>query len=154
MVDVLKIRSARAEDVDLLYKWSNDELVRAQSFSSEVIPYETHCNWFKQKLVDSKSTLLIIEIDEVPAGIVRFDEKEDGAVIGVSIDKDFRGKGLGSKFIKVGVEEFFKESDLTVLASIKKENIASVKSFKNAGFSLFKEEEINGIESFIYQIVK
>lgn len=103
MVDVLKIRSARAEDVDLLYKWSNDELVRAQSFSSEVIPYETHCNWFKQKLVDAKSTLLIIEIDEVPAGIVRFDEKEDGAVIGVSIDKDFRGKGLGSKFIKVGV---------------------------------------------------
>ena len=76
-------------------------MVRAQSFSSEVIPYETHCNWFKQKLVDAKSTLLIIEIDEVPAGIVRFDEKEDGAVIGVSIDKDFRGKGLGSKFIKV-----------------------------------------------------
>jgi predicted acetyltransferase len=61
---------------------------------------------------------------------------------------------MGGAIIKVGLEEFFKKSDLTVLSYIKKENIASVKSFENAGFRLFKEEEINGIESFIYQIVK
>jgi len=154
MSDTLKIRSAKAEDVDLLYRWSSDELVRTQSFSSEVIPYETHCNWFEKKLLNPQSALLIIELDEIPAGIVRFDEKEGEAIIGVTIDKNFRGKGLGVKFIKVGLEEFFKKSDLTVLAYIKKGNIASVKSFENAGFSLFKEEEINGIGSFIYQIVK
>jgi RimJ/RimL family protein N-acetyltransferase len=151
---MLKTRSAKAEDVDLLYSWSSDELVRTQSFSSDVIPYETHCNWLEKKLADAQSTLLIIEIDEIPAGLVRFEEKESEAIIGVTIDKSFRGKGLGGAFIKVGVEEFFKKSDLTVLSYIKKENIASVKSFENAGFRLFKEEEINGIESFIYQIVK
>jgi UDP-2,4-diacetamido-2,4,6-trideoxy-beta-L-altropyranose hydrolase len=150
----IKIKSAKVEDVDLLYRWSSDELVRTQSFSSEVIPYETHCNWFEKKLLDAQSTLFIIQIDEIPAGLVRFDEKEGEAIIGVTIDKNYRGKGLGGKFIKVGLEEFFKKSDLTVLAYIKKGNIASVKSFENAGFSLFKEEEINGIGSFIYQIVK
>lgn len=151
---MLITRSAQAEDVDLLYRWSSDELVRRQSFSSEEIPYETHCNWFEKKLSDAQSTLLIIEIDEIPAGIVRFDEKEGEAIIGVTIDKSYRGKGLGGTFIKVGLEEFFKKSDLTVRAHIKKGNIASIKSFENAGFSLFKEEEINGIESFIYQIVR
>lgn len=154
MVDKIKIRSVQAKDVDLLYNWSNDELVRAQSFSSEEIPYESHCKWFEQKLKDTKAILLIIEVEGVSAGIVRFDEKEDQVIIGVSIDGQFRGKGLGSEFIKVGVAEFFKSSALTILASIKKENVASVKSFQKAGFSFLKEEEINGVESLIYKIEK
>lgn len=154
MKDKLNIRDIRAEDVDLLYKWTNDELVRKQSFSSEVIPYEGHCNWFQKKIKDKNSVLFIVEIDKEPVGVVRFDIVEYSATIGVSIDKEYRGKGLGSEIIKIGVLSYFKKNEFPILATIKKENLASIRSFEKAGFHFLKNELINEVESVVYQLKK
>ena len=152
--ETLEIRNANIKDVDLLFRWSNDELVRKQSFVSNAIPYEGHCNWYNAKLEDENSIMFILEINAIPAGVVRFDLNEESATIGISIDENFRGKGFGQTFIELGVNEYFIENELPVLASIKKDNIASIKSFVKAGFTFFREEEIKGVETSVYQLKK
>ena len=142
MIEKITIRKAKKEDLDLLYRWSNEPSVRAQSFSTSEISYEEHCNWFSQKLKDVDSIIYILEVDEISASVIRFDIK-DKVTIGVSIDVDFRGKGLGSSFLRIGVEEYFKANSSPILAYIKKSNIASIKSFEKAGFSFFRNQIAN-----------
>lgn len=154
MTNKLEIRKAVAADVDLLYRWTNDELVRKHSFSSDIIPYESHCEWYQKKINDENSLFFIVEENKSPAGLVRFDIDNGSATIGVSIDKNFRGKGLGNKIISLGVHTYFSENDFPILAAIKNENIASIKSFEKAGFSFFKNDVINGVESVVYQLIK
>jgi len=150
----LKIRNATPSDVDLIFDWANDELVRKQSFTSADIDYDTHREWFSNKLEDENSLIFIIEAQEIPASIVRFEIGDRSATIGVSIAKEFRGKGFAVTTINMGVDAYFNSYNLTILASIKPENIASIKSFKKAGFEFLKEEKINGIESVTYQLTK
>tara|TARA_B100000809_G_C15136014_1_gene530600 strand:+ start:311 stop:784 length:474 start_codon:yes stop_codon:yes gene_type:complete len=150
----LQIRKASLSDVDLLFRWTNDELVRAQSFSSTVIPYADHCTWFQRKVEDENSFFFIIEQEDREVGLVRFDINDGAATIGVSVDKEFRGKGLGAEIINLGVLSYFKENDFPILASIKKVNMASVKSFKKAGFQYFKDELLGGVDSVVYQLKK
>ena len=154
MKNNLQIRKAVLTDVDLLYRWTNDELVRKQSFSTELIPYESHCKWFKKKVKDANSFFFIVEQDAKEVGLVRFDILDAVATIGVSIDREFRGRGLGAEIINLGVQSFFRENDLPILASIKKVNTASVKSFEKAGFEYLKEEVLAGVESVVYQLKK
>jgi RimJ/RimL family protein N-acetyltransferase len=150
----LHIRQAKLTDVDLIFEWSNDQLVREQSFHSDVISYVPHCEWFKNKLGDKTASIYIVEADGKPASMLRIDEKTDNAVIGVVIGKEFRGEGLASISISKGVTEYFRVNSLPILASIKKQNIASIKSFQKAGFSYLRDEKINQIDSVVYQINK
>lgn len=152
MKNNLQIRKAKLADADLLFEWTNDELVRKQSFSSDIISYENHCQWFQNRIKDENSLFFIIEENKIPAGLVRFDIDNEVATIGISIDKDFRGKGLGRDIIVLGAQSYFNENEFPILASIKNENVASIKSFEKAGFSFFKNDKINGIESVIYQL--
>ena len=75
--ETLEIRNANIKDVDLLFRWSNDELVRKQSFVSDTIPYEGHCSWYNAKLEDENSIMFILEINAIPAGVVRFELNEE-----------------------------------------------------------------------------
>lgn len=154
MIDSITLRKALPRDVKLLYKWANDSFVRRQSFNSDEISFETHCKWFKAKLKDEKALIYILEANTIPAAVVRFDIKEKNTLIGISISEDFRGRKMGANAIKIGLKEYFVRHELPVLASIKKDNIASIKSFQKAGFFYLKDEVINGIESTIYQIEK
>jgi UDP-2,4-diacetamido-2,4,6-trideoxy-beta-L-altropyranose hydrolase len=150
----LHIRQAKLTDIDLIFEWSNDQLVREQSFHSDVISYVPHCEWFKNKLTDKTALIYIVEADGEPASMLRIDVKTNNAVIGVVIGKEFRGEGLASISISKGVAEYFKSNSLPILASIKKQNIASIKAFKKAGFSYLRDEKINQIDSVVYQMIK
>jgi RimJ/RimL family protein N-acetyltransferase len=148
------MRQAKLTDVDLVFEWSNDQLVREQSFHSDVISYVPHCEWFDNKLTDKAAFIYILEADEKPASMLRIEIKTNHAVIGVVIGKKFRGQGLGSISISRGVAEYFKANSLPILASIKKQNIASIKSFEKAGFSYLRDEKIKQIDSVVYRIIK
>ena len=68
-----KIRKINQKDVKLIYDWTNDPLVRSQSFNSESINYSDHQKWFESKLNNPKALLLINEYEGSPIGIVRFE---------------------------------------------------------------------------------
>jgi L-amino acid N-acyltransferase YncA len=48
----------------------------------------------------------------------------------------FLGKGLGLQVIKMGIEKFIKEEkpSKSLIAEIKKNNVASIKTFQKVGF--------------------
>lgn len=146
----MRIREAKLEDEELIYRWSNDPLVRTASYHQEPIDFKAHQKWFRTKLKSSRSYLLICSIQEKPAGLVRFEIADDHWVIGVLIDVSFRGKGLSSEAISKGTQIVRIGSDLPVFAYIKKSNFASIKAFEKAGFKLEKELIVESVPSYLY----
>lgn len=150
----LNIRRAQLSDVDLIFELSNDALSREQSFNSAAIVYESHCDWFKNKLKDESCFAYIIEFENEVVSFVRIEINCHDAVIGIVINKKFRGKGLGSACIRIGLAEYFNAHDFPVLAFIKNQNMASIKAFEKAGFCFLRNEKINEIDSAVYKINK
>jgi RimJ/RimL family protein N-acetyltransferase len=150
----INIRKANENDVMLYFDWTNDDEVRKQSFNSNVIAFENHEKWFHKKISDSDCLMLVFEdAQQTPIGQVRFekDEKEQISVIGVSLDKNFRGKRLSGKIIELASGYFFKENpDYTIQAYIKAGNKGSIGAFHKAGFSFEKYLDYQGIETVLY----
>jgi UDP-2,4-diacetamido-2,4,6-trideoxy-beta-L-altropyranose hydrolase len=142
----LRLRHVTAEDRQLLWEWANDPEVRAASFSSAAIPWETHVEWFAKKVGADQSLMLIAEDGEgTPLGQIRFDIDGRSAEINVSLAKDKRGCGLAVPAIEAAVRELFAERDCErVHAFVKPENIASAKAFERAGFLPAESKTVRG----------
>jgi len=147
--DIL-FRDANKNDVKLLFDWTNDDLVRQQSFNSDKIIYEEHQKWFTSKLQDKNTLFWIAQKDKNPIGLVRFNIQNDYAVIGVSIDKNQRGKGYGGAILTQASQSFVNVFNLPIYAYIKQTNIASIRSFEKAGYVFEKNEMINEVDSVLY----
>lgn len=141
----IKIRKALETDVKQYFDWSNDPLVRQNSFCSDEISWENHVKWFNTKIKDKNSFLYLFESmnDKKPIGQVRIEIKETEAIIGISIDESFRNKKITPQIIHKASQEYFLTNDISITAYIKKENIASYRVFEKAGFEYWKETEVN-----------
>jgi len=151
---LLKIREVTENDMRLIFNWSNDPLVRAQSFYSNTIEFENHKNWFKEKLQNDKSLLLINNFDGNNIGLVRFELENDKCTVGILIDEKFRGKGLSSLMLINSSAYYFKRFSMPIFAYIKESNIASIRSFEKAGYKIFNETMVNGFNTLVYKLEK
>ena len=149
----IKLREADTNDIKLIFTWSNDEIVRQQSYQTESIKWEEHITWYRNKLEDKNAFLYILEIKKQPAALVRFQNEKSHSVIGIMIDKKFRGQGLGSIFLNLAIIYYWKTNKLPVWAYIKKDNIASIKAFEKAGFIYKKDVIIKNVASVLYEKV-
>ncbi len=154
LINHLNICLRRAEDNDLkfVYNLSNEPLVRKNSYNSDLIDFKNHSKWYLEKIRNNQSLFLIALINEEKGGLVRFQIEKGHSVIGLSISKNFRGQKLAKKILKEAVKMYFNEQRLPILAYIKKENIASIKSFESAGFVFLREEVVDQYDSFIYKL--
>jgi RimJ/RimL family protein N-acetyltransferase len=148
MNENLYFREALIEDEKLIFQWRNIDEIIALSSSQLPVSWNEHINWFREALSNPNKLILIIVEDSKPIGQVRFDKSENGKASNISIYliPDSTGKGRGAFIIhqaclyasKKWPQVFF------VHAIIRKENIRSIKSFKNAGFKLdASENKIN-----------
>ena len=140
------LRSAEDRDCRLLWEWANDPLTRAMSFSSEPIPWEAHVSWFQARLADPKAIVYIAaDMHGQPVGQLRFLTGEDRATISISLVPEWRGRGLALEIINVGVEKFFRMSNVRAIdAYIKPGNAASLRLFPRAGFFRVGDTVIDG----------
>lgn len=143
------IRSAAKEDAEYLFKLANDSGTRKNSFNPKPIQWSEHKSWFSERLKNPNSNIYIFSTEKQPVGTVRIDKQEDETIIGVTLDPNYRGLGLGSKIIRMGCNEFWENNENVILAYIKKENIGSIKSFEKAGFIYYRDSMIEGTESLI-----
>lgn len=146
---MLQLRLAQPEDCRLVWQWSNDPVVRAASFSPELIPWEQHTVWFDRK-VNAPTSVFYIVMDEAmePMGQVRFELEGDEATISVSLGSRHRGKGYGSAAIQLASAALFEEAEVHVVhAYIKQENQASIRAFEKAGFEFYQDTTIAGAAS-------
>ncbi|MDZ8085258.1 MAG: UDP-2,4-diacetamido-2,4,6-trideoxy-beta-L-altropyranose hydrolase [Nostoc sp. DedQUE12b] len=133
---LLKLRLACQEDCRLLWEWSNDPEVRAVSFSTKLIPWEHHVQWFQSRLHCPTSIIYIgLDRNDVPIGQFRYELEGDKAIISISIDKKFRYQGYSIHLINLGCKKIFLNSNITIInAYAKPNNEISIKAFLKAGF--------------------
>jgi len=134
----LWLRPVDTEDGELLWRWANDEETRAQSFSSEMIPWDDHEKWMDERLNNSNCKLWIaVDPCEAPIGQIRFDRAGDVARVSVSISPEHRGRGYASELIRIASERILRECwARAVLAEIKATNRRSIAAFSAAGFDV------------------
>lgn len=150
----LRFRKANSGDTDLYYKWSNDKVVRENSFQKSMIRYEDHVSWFSQKLTNENCNFyLFLDSNDVPVGQVRIDKSNNETIIGLSIDSTFRGQGLGTAMIQATCDDYFiTHPDAVIVAYIKEQNVSSFKIFEKAGFN--EPAKIFEEGSYIYRLIK
>lgn len=150
----MKIRAANLTDLDKYFEWTNDPLVRAESFYSSQIEYDEHVNWFGRMLTRSDVMMFVFEEDSNLVGQVRIQGKDE-VIIGLSIDKLYRGQGKGSEMIALALKEYFllNRSVKFINAYIREKNFASIRSFEKSGFIYLKKGMVNNIECLVYQYI-
>lgn len=130
------LRKAEKNDMDLLFKWANDLVVRSNSFNSDPIPYENHVKWFNKMMEDSTVPQFILMDDDMPVGQIRLNIENDDAEIGYSIESEFRGKGYGHRILQLVADEVRESypNISTLIAKVKPENAASNRLFESEGY--------------------
>lgn len=130
------LRVADASDMDLLFQWANEALVRKNSFSTRKITYKEHVEWYERLLKNENSVQYILMYGEQPIGQARITLYGDIAEIGYSICEDQRAHGYGKELLRMVTKQAWQEFPKIskVIGKIKPENIASLKAFSSAGY--------------------
>ena len=121
------LRKATIEDMDLLFQWANDSVVRKNSFSTAEISYEEHVKWYHNLLKREDCMQYIYMDGDCPVGQVRITLKDDEAEIGYSICTEKRTLGYGTKLLALISQKVYGE--------VKPENTTSQKAFLHAGYT-------------------
>ena len=127
------LRELEFRDIYDCYKWINDPAVRNNSIKESNISWDEHKAWFLEKLIRHTSKIYILEVNSLPIGVIRFDpfEGDSNAVISLTIDTLFHGRGYGKKMLSMAIK---KVNYSKLFAFVKKTNKASTSLFDSAGF--------------------
>lgn len=141
----LELRFAKAEDVELTYRWAIDPVIRKYSFNQHIILPEEHSSWFLEKVKDSHSSYFIVTLQNTPLGAIRFDLKGTDAIISYHVDSGYHGSGIGLAVLKAGIEKYSKCKHTypvnRLVGYVHRENIASIRIFERFGFTAENDKE-------------
>jgi RimJ/RimL family protein N-acetyltransferase len=146
-------RKALPSDVKTYYEWINETSVREHSFNSERISWESHVQWFNEKINDPNYNFYIFyDSNENLIGQVRIQLiSKNNSLIGVSVDQKYRGQGYGSKIIEYACSAYLKNNpNMIIHAYIKQENIKSKNIFEKSGFEFIENIDYNNFKSYHY----
>lgn len=130
------IRNADIDDIIDIYKWRNDPLTLNMSVNSSIISLIDHKKWFKNSLTNPNRKLYIGIIQKKKIGVTRFefDEYKDVANVSINLNPSMRGKKNSSALLSGSIAIYLKKKKITLTATVKNENLASLKIFKQCGF--------------------
>jgi len=136
MSNIINLTNAGTTDINDIFEWRNHPDIRKNFFNQELLSWEEHEKWFMAKLKDPDTTIYMAHYRNEKVGAIRFEANDSVIKTSLMLNPDFLGKGFGSKVIKIGVEEFIKDKNPkeSLIAEIKKDNLASIKAFEKAGF--------------------
>jgi UDP-2,4-diacetamido-2,4,6-trideoxy-beta-L-altropyranose hydrolase len=139
-----RCRLATNKDVKLVFDWQRIPETRRFSLNKNIPTFEEHQQWMLRKLNSSSDYFYIIEsvnlIENMTfaVGVVRLDEYPDNTyTISIFIEPKYFGKGIAHEalnFIN------FVHSDITINATVLKENIASHKLFTKLNYQKLDTE--------------
>ncbi|MGH6846061.1 MAG: GNAT family N-acetyltransferase [Methylocella sp.] len=132
----LILRRAAADDSRDLWLWRNDDETRRCSRATDVVAWPRHDAWYREKLKDCGSQILVALEDGVPIGMIRFDRiDKDRFRANITVAPTARGRGLGHTILRLGCDRLMQDfSDATIVAEVRIENIASQRIFEANGF--------------------
>ncbi|WP_302766253.1 GNAT family N-acetyltransferase [Roseburia inulinivorans] len=141
------LKEAGRKDLDLLFQWVNEPSVRKNSFSTNVVSYEEHIEWYNKILCDKNCKQYIYMDEDIPVGQARIVCKENVVEINYSICAEKRSMGYGKKLLQLISRQAWIDFPHAkkIIGRVKSENIASQKAFIDAGY---KEDY------YIYELLK
>ena len=148
------LRPACDRDLGLYFWWCNDPTVRQSSLQVSSITLEEHKEWFMDSLSSSLALLrLLVDSDGLPLGQIRFVRTENDlnrVVVSFSIDRLFRGQGLASKLLNLGLTDLARtwRDVAEVKAYVKCGNEPSARVFLSTGFQEQASPEL-GLRYFL-----
>lgn len=139
----IKLRKVSNSDSKIIWHWRNEPKVRKYFFNSAPVSWNEHQKWFIDRLKDPLSKIYIATYRKKKIGVIRFQIQKSVANVSVNLNPKYLGKGLGQLTIKQGTKKFFTalSNKTSIVANIKKGNIASQKAFKKAGYNLIKRKK-------------
>ncbi len=139
---LLVIKLATDEDCENIYNWRNHELNRKYSLNSEIIPWEIHQNWFKTKIRDSDSRVLIVKYLMQEVGVVIFNFEDQNSEISIYLVPGFHNKGFGLSVLYLA-ERWLRANHVikNINAKIIPKNYASISVFSEAGYLFINSED-------------
>jgi len=141
----LYLRVVNKNDIELIFKWSNDSVVRENSFSSEPIKWEEHRKWFIEILENKNVYFFILMKNDSEVGQVRIKIENSYITISYSISSEYRGLGYGKSILillEKKIYELFRDKYI-LRAFVKEDNIISRFLFKKLGYIEKKQTEKN-----------
>lgn len=138
----LHFRPVCFEDWELLLQWRNASEVRRYSLNTQRIDSEEHRAWLRKRLADGGGLFFIAESNETPVGQIRFDRVEDKMQVSLNVAPGMSGRGIGSAMLGNACGRVFAlHPEVTVVARVKEDNVASNTMFCKAGFVLEGAQE-------------
>jgi UDP-2,4-diacetamido-2,4,6-trideoxy-beta-L-altropyranose hydrolase len=112
--------------------------------------------WFNSKLCDPSAVLyLVVDLEDVPAGQVRYQIDGTRAAVSISLAPLFRGKGYGQVVLAMATEDLFRTTAVTHIdAYVKPNNTASVRLFTRASYARVGTERIGGHQAIHFILEK
>lgn len=153
----MSLRDVNQKDKDLLFDWANDETSRFNSINQSEINYNDHCKWFDKKINENNLNWFILTfLFTTPIGMIRFDYvSKNELLINYSLDKYFRGKGIGKLLLDKGIKQL-KNSCLNkkykIIAYVKHDNYPSIKIFNNLCFKNVGSENIKNVNLIRFEL--
>ncbi len=140
----LNLRKATGADAEILFRWRNEHETRANSFHTELIPYEEHVAWLKAALRNPSQEIYIFCDRDVPIGQVRLSVEGDSATISYSIDAAYRAKGYGHTMLRY-MEKICADRGTPIILRgyVKKNNIASQVIFEKLGYTVVATSDMD-----------
>lgn len=139
------LRRATMSDAPMLLAWRNDALTRAMSLSTAEVTPEEHAQWLSKSIDMPGRALRVAVLDDMPIGQVRLDRASAGAfVLSITVAPEQRGRGLATAILAAAENEARELGATLLVAQIRPENHASIRTFKSAGFYGFVESSANG----------
>jgi RimJ/RimL family protein N-acetyltransferase len=136
MGNVIILTNAEIADINDIFEWRNHPDIRKNFFNQKLLSWDEHEKWFTAKLKDPDTAAYMAYYKKEKIGTIRFEANESVIKTSVMLNPLFLGKGLGLQVIKMGIEKFIKEEkpSKSLIAEVKKNNVASIKTFQKAGF--------------------
>jgi RimJ/RimL family protein N-acetyltransferase len=132
----VSVRPANLDDVDRVFQWRNDPIIAGLGESRRNVTWEEHAAWFAETMQTKRRLLLVIQVDDVPIGAVRFDDTdEDVSVVSIYLLDRYTGYGIGSTAFAQALEYLVARKPIQRIdARIVNSNQRSLRFFERLGF--------------------
>lgn len=146
----LFLRRAVPGDMEMLFHWRNLPAIVASGQLNKTVEWDEHRAWFSRLLGNPDHLLLIVVLDGVPIGQVRFDPHSPAASeVSIYLLPGHEGRGLGSEALRQSCWEAFATFAIAeIVAVIRDDNAPSLRAFRKVGFEEILYPTADGVRRF------
>ncbi len=158
MIKIIKVKK-NDNDGLLIMKWRNDIKTRNMSFYKGEYTWSIFKNIFYNKYFSNSIDPLFLEYNNIKIALVSFYNKEicnnhnnHNIYISINISPSYRGQGLSKLILNrcINYVKFNYPNILKIIAEIKEINTASIRTFTNLDFQLFKKYNKDNENILVY----